>query len=91
MEGVNFRTSSYFTLVYYLVGIQIFINFVYLGFFIVAKYPFYVLVEINKLENDNNQKAALGLVNWLNIHVFNSLLFNEEIYLMFLIKYVMNS
>ena len=80
MKGSHFKSSFSFSLVIYIVGFQLAINIVYLIIFMKAKYKFYVLVEKNKLENKKNK----SLMNYLHIYVLDSVILNDEIYLIFL-------
>ena len=78
LRGDGLGSILYITTVS-LAGIQIFINLVYLLIFIISKYKFYVLVQ-----KSNYDKSAITALDWLKIHLFDSFLFNDEIYLMIL-------
>ena len=60
---------------------QILLNILYLYMFYISKYGFYVVLLKNKLGKDHN----LTLKEKLDLYVLDSLLYNDETYLMFLI------
>ncbi len=60
---------------------QILLNILYLYMFYISKYGFYVVLLKNKLGKDHN----LTLREKIDLYVLDSLLYNDETYLMFLI------
>ena len=63
---------------------QILLNILYLYMFYISKYGFYVVLLKNKLGKDHN----LTLKEKLDLYVLDSLLYNDETYLMFLIIFI---
>ena len=61
---------------------QIFLNILYLYMFYISKYGFYVLLLKNKLGKDEHN---LTLKEKIDLYVLDSLVYNDETYLMFLI------
>ena len=64
-----------------LVIFQIFLNVLYLYMFYISKYGFYVLLSKNKMGKDHK----LTLKEKIDLYVLDSLVLNDETYLMFLI------
>jgi hypothetical protein len=60
---------------------QIFLNLLYLYMFYISKYGFYVLLSKNKMGKDHK----LTLKEKIDLYVLDSLVLNDETYLMFLI------
>ena len=60
---------------------QILLNILYLYMFYISKYGFYVLLLKNKLGKDHN----LTLKEKIDLYLLDSLIYNDETYLMFLI------
>ena len=60
---------------------QIFLNILYLYMFYISKYGFYIVLLKNKLGKDHN----LTLKEKIDLYLLDSLLYNDETYLMFLI------
>ena len=59
--------------------LQILMNVIYMLFFLISKWKFYVILEKSKIDKKN-----LSVIDWLNMYVFQSFIFNEEIYIMLL-------
>ena len=61
---------------------QIFLNILYLYMFYISKYGFYVLLLKNKLGKDERN---LTIKEKIDLYLLDSLIYNDETYLMFLI------
>ena len=61
---------------------QIFLNILYLYMFYISKYGFYVLLLKNKLGKDEHN---LTIKEKIDLYLLDSLIYNDETYLMFLI------
>ena len=73
------RILRYLTMI--CVGTQSLMNIIFLVIFLFSKYKFYVLLRKNEL----GKKKKLTIREMLNVYVFDSFLFNDEIYLLLLI------
>lgn len=73
-------TSFVHVLTISMAGFQIFINIIFLTIFLISKYNFYVLLSKSQYE-----KKKLSLLDYPKIYLFDSFLFNEEVYLIILI------
>ena len=74
-HGLDFLVNS-------IVIFQILLNILYLYMFYISKYGFYVLLLKNKLGKDEHN---LTLKEKIDLYVLDSLVYNDETYLMFLI------
>ena len=61
-------------------GFQIIVNIIYISIFINSKYKFYVILSKSQYE-----KKELELLDYIQIYILDSLLFNNEVSLMILI------
>jgi inositol 1,4,5-triphosphate receptor type 3 len=78
--GANEKNEILDYLIIILGLVTVFINLIYLIFFVLAKYKFYVNIEKSKLKNP----LEMSLLDRIRIYIFTSFLANEEIYLMIL-------
>ena len=61
-------------------GLQIFVNIIYLTIFFISKYNFAVILAKSEYSG-----KKLSLIDYMKVYVFDSFLFNDEIYLMILV------
>jgi hypothetical protein len=79
----DLKGGAFFKFILLFVALQLILNLTYLTFFLISKYNYYVMLETQKIL-ETEEKQNLNLIDKIKVYVLDSLLLNEEIYLIFM-------